>query len=578
MLRLLLLTVLWSGVMLMSSMTAANEFQVPMRITGTFLDVAYDPRLTYTNAVGHNLSCAEWQLKIFQMYNFGIRKIIFQAVHDDRWGAYYNSSLSFMKPWTGRCPDVVKAVMEAADALEDLKIFLSCEYYKNEFDTVTNPAAMKGRLEIMSELVQKGYAARPSFEGWYFSSEAYITPYFQESFFTYVETLKNLSDALTPDAKVFISPYGTRYAVNDDKFVAQLKRLPVDFVAYQDEVGCVRDEWPEVQADAAFRTLAAAHARAGRSTLWANVESFTWQDWPNNDTSPLIPAEWQRIAAQVTHRSMVPGIERVITFTAQGLYEEPRALHPWGGPNNTDLFRHYESLFSAHAATAYKVCRTEVMALSQSYRGQMNHSALGATAEVKVAGLSAPAAPYNVASLTDGSFGSLTTNDTAQWLGFNLSALLLQGSPRASSAEALVEVNITFPSDAPLNDTIHFLGLRLLKVSKRHFVDGAGLQPVERRIFSLTESTAPLFLIVETVSQGFVSLQFPPEEKLFQTRYDVYADFTVKACLSEEQQQRLSSGVRSVQLSFSVQLEASSVSTQSQFLFVDELVVNPHWL
>ncbi len=134
-------------------------------------------------------------------------------------------------------------------------------------------------------------------------------------FIAYIATLSKQARILTPAAVLFMSPYGTRSAVNDSTFVGQLRTLDIDVIAYQDEVGCVRDEvggviricvcellagdytapvatapllmavpcvdhlpprpaphwqFPVLTVASAWRTLADAHAAAGgRPLLWA---------------------------------------------------------------------------------------------------------------------------------------------------------------------------------------------------------------------------------------------------------------------------------------------------------------------
>eukprot|EP01051_Picozoa_sp_SAG22_P001153 SAG22_NODE_43_length_25304_cov_5.394644_5_plen_258_part_00 len=62
-------------------------------ITGTFLDLQYDGRLATVNSVAFRLTCTQWAGKVTEFANLGIEFIVFQAVHDDRYGAFYNSSL-----------------------------------------------------------------------------------------------------------------------------------------------------------------------------------------------------------------------------------------------------------------------------------------------------------------------------------------------------------------------------------------------------------------------------------------------------------------------------------------------------
>ena len=402
-------------------------------ITGTFLDVAYDTRMTYTNNVSFGLSCSGWAEKMSSFKTFGVDTVIFQAVHDARWGSYYPSSLPFMSLWGGRCGDVVEAVLNAT-AILGMKVFLSCEYVHTEFDSVTNDTIMKGRLQIMKELVDK-YVHRyqsTSFRGWYFSSEAFIAPYFDTKFLNYIGILSAQARSLTPKAQIFISPFGTRHAVNDSTFVNQLAHLPVDIVAYQDEVGCVRDEFPVVRSAEAFARLAAAHDAANRSLLWANVESFTWEGHPNNVTSPLIPAEFSRLQSQLmwVHQAKV---HKVITFTAQGMYESPTAHHPWGGANATLNYNLYQDFRSGRNA--------KLQAMAQAMLGSLTHEGIGAS----VSSTPLPSPTFSRANLTDGLFGPQQPFD-GRWAAFlgDIPVLWLVKHPGANGTWLLRNVGVHF--------------------------------------------------------------------------------------------------------------------------------------
>ena len=83
----------------------------------------------------------------------GLEYIIFQAVHDDRFGAFFNSSLH--PRWGGSCADAVGVVMGAA-ATHGIKVWLSCEYTHTDADDVTNATLMAGRRAIMEDLVSSG--------------------------------------------------------------------------------------------------------------------------------------------------------------------------------------------------------------------------------------------------------------------------------------------------------------------------------------------------------------------------------------------------------------------------------------
>ena len=311
------------------------------------------------------------------------------VVYNDR---YYNSSLH--QRWAGACADVVGVIMRAA-ADHAIKIWLSCEYTKTDADGVSDPGLMQGRHAIMQELVSGGYTALPSFYGWYFSSKAFLTdttqpkgPWaqlchppspsppsstgctacFPEAFIAYINTMSSWSKALTPKAKRFVSPYGTMIATNSSAFVKQLQALEVDVVAYQDEVGCVRNELPVERSRAAFHQLSMAHAQPGTPMLWANVESFTWEGVPNFQRSALIPAPFPRILAQLD--AVAPFVENVITFTAEAIYQPPptagqqqhqqRQLSPptWGPPDAEREWHAYTNMLgmASAAQTFTSVC------------------------------------------------------------------------------------------------------------------------------------------------------------------------------------------------------------------------------
>lgn len=443
------------GVLLLAS--AATAAAAPpaglLPITGTFLDVAYDERMTYTNNVSASLTCDQWVDKVVSLHSLGVDTIIFQAVHDARWGSYYPSSLPFMKLWGGACPDVVDTILNAT-AANNMHTFLSCEYVHTEFDPVENSTIMDGRIQIMQELTAK-YALRyTSFMGWYFSAEAYLEPYFPPEFFPYIEALSDSAKQLTPNALIFISPYGTRYAVNDETFVNQLKSLPVDIVAYQDEVGCVRDEFPVMRSASAFETLAAAHRAANRSILWANCESFTWERMPNNVTSPLIPAEFTRMMAQWLAVAKA-GVAKVISFTMQGMFEAATAQHPWGGPNATYNAAQYMALFGGSSK--------QLLTTLQAINGSVAHEGIGAAVGTSCM----PALGMDVADLSDGLCGP-QTYESPLW--------------NAYFAEPALPLIVTMQQTSAWS--VRSAAVHVLRVPPIWFKDGMWYNPIARNFTS----------------------------------------------------------------------------------------------
>ena len=80
---------------------------------------------------------------------------------------------------------------------------------------------------------------------------------------------------LTPGKKILISPYGLSQSdFTRSDYEQQLAKLKVDIIAYQDEIGCVREAYPIVNLKKNWKKLRDIHNRL-HIELWANIESFT---------------------------------------------------------------------------------------------------------------------------------------------------------------------------------------------------------------------------------------------------------------------------------------------------------------
>jgi hypothetical protein len=173
------------------------------------------------------------------------------------------------------------------------------------------------RLQMMTEIATR-YADAPQFLGWSGRTKPtcrLISP----TTYPARQRMHPRSARLTPQAKTLTAPYGTYQAVNDDRYVRQLDQLEVDIIAYQDEVGCLRMT-PE-QSAAAFARLRRAHDRVPQRALWADVETFAWEGPPNKQTSPLIPAPFERLRAQL--EAVSPYVDKVLIYQYQGLMNKP---------------------------------------------------------------------------------------------------------------------------------------------------------------------------------------------------------------------------------------------------------------
>ena len=134
--------------------------------------------------------------------------------------------------------------------------------------------------------------------------------------------------------------------MNDDRYVRQLEQLEVDIIAYQDEVGCLRMT-PE-QSAAAFARLRRAHDRVPQRALWADVETFAWEGPPNKQTSPLIPAPFERLQAQL--EAVSPSVDKVLIYQYQGLMNKPGSPAFAGHPDSTKRYTDYVALVAPGTA------------------------------------------------------------------------------------------------------------------------------------------------------------------------------------------------------------------------------------
>jgi hypothetical protein len=391
---------------------------------------------------------------------------------------YYPSELDGLKHWNGTCPDVVGAVLTGA-AKAGGRVMLSCEWVVGEEDGLSKEL-IAARIGILRELAVR-YGTSPAFGGWYFASEAYIAPHFTDAFLGYVAALGAAAAVATPGADVLLSPYGTRGAVDDAAFVAQLRNLSssgVTAIAYQDEVGCVRDELPIETVALAWATLASAHAAAGGTpALWANVEAFTWEGPPNTASSPLVPTPWPRLLAQLA--AAAPHVARVITFSAEALLDAPTSPQSWGPPdgNAQRAWSDWQAAFPLGNSSGTPT--TLAAALLRDAIGPcvLAHAARSASVvELSPAPLGTGFSPDAAAALMDGVTGvsSPFGSAAARWVAW-----------RASTVNVVIDLGASI---AIRNGAVHALA-----VSPAWYVDGNAHQRQLRNITSRTPAAVRFY-------------------------------------------------------------------------------------
>lgn len=319
-----------------------NSVSGPMEvkpITGSWVNLAWkDVRNKYTNPQDRDMTDpAMWRRKVREWHDMGLEYLIFLEVANEGEAYYPSDVMPHIYPEGTESP--VDAIMNEASA-QGMKVFLSTGWARNQDEDVRDPWVQGRQAEIMEELAAL-YGDSPAFYGWYLPVEDCITPVFPKTAVEAVNALVERSRELTPGKKTLISPYGMVYARYDlPEFAENIRSLKVDIIAYQDEVGCVREQFPLPRLRNNWKQLRKVHDGTSIQ-MWANCETFTWEGNTNDRTSALIPAAYSRLLAQQTAASE-GGVERIVSFMFGGIIENPDSPFRLGtGDESTRLYRDY---------------------------------------------------------------------------------------------------------------------------------------------------------------------------------------------------------------------------------------------
>lgn len=368
-------------------------------VRGTWINLPYqDVRNKYMNPAHVDYLSAEfWETKISELSEFGIEYIVIMAVANDR-KSFYPSD--FMEPaYIKGNKSPVEAIMETADK-HNMKVFMSSGWAVDQDDDIRKPEIKETQEKIMVETAAK-FKHHKSFFGWYLPVEDSFEPYLPDHAVEAVNKLTHKAKSLTPGKQVMISPYGLCYAdINHKKFAEQIKRLKVDIIAYQDEVGCVREPMPMKRMKENFAKLGEIHKETN-IRFWANVESFTWENRDNDRESALIPAAFPRYLSQITGVSLA-GAEEVISFSVYGIFDKPDSEMPIGQP-----------CYSAKAYQDYMDWNSGVgrwKLLEATFKGAVTHEGVNRK-------ISSSKSIRGTKQLTDSKLGEETTEDK-EWVDF----------------------------------------------------------------------------------------------------------------------------------------------------------------
>lgn len=303
-------------------------------IRGSWISVWWDDRRHfYWNDPCLQFTAEQWQLAVKDVAELGFEYLVLLAIAKGG-KAFYDTPL--LPKLEMACADPIGALLTGGDKY-GVKFFLSSDWYA-EWDerALHDPSRGAKRFQMMQEIAAR-YGKYRSFHGWYWPNEAHLSPYFTDNFIRHVNECSREARRLTPKAKTLTAPYGTNKAVCDDRYVRQLEGLDVDIIAYQDEVGCLR--MTAEQSVAAFERLRRAHDRVPQRALWADVETFAWEGPANKQTSPLIPAPFERVRAQL--EAVSPYVDKVLIYQYQGLMNKPGTRAFAGHPASGKLYEDY---------------------------------------------------------------------------------------------------------------------------------------------------------------------------------------------------------------------------------------------
>ena len=306
-----------------------SSFSHTRPVKGTWVNLFWqDERNNYMNPRYMDITDPLlWKTKIEELHDMGMEYVVIMAVANEERACYPSGFMEPAYPEDRQSP--VEAIMEAADEC-GMSVFMSCGWAKNQLDNLKDPDVKETQLRIMEETARL-FSGHKSFYGWYLPVEDSFEPVLSDHAVQAVNALAARARELTPGKMVMISPYGLCNAdYASPKFAEQIRRLKVDIIAYQDEVGCVREPMPMRRMKEHFKILGDIHEETG-IRFWANVESFTWDRETNSWYSSLVPAAFGRYLSQLVSVSQA-GVDNVLSFSIYGIYDRPGSPFPLGQP------------------------------------------------------------------------------------------------------------------------------------------------------------------------------------------------------------------------------------------------------
>jgi hypothetical protein len=298
------------------------------------------PEGKYWNDSLTNFTEAQWKAKVKEIAEIGIQYLVLNNVAN--FGKTYYPSKIQPRHDEYVCSDPLEAVLAAADEC-GVKFFVSNGFWGNWAQTrnlMIDKEVAKIRFAAMEEMAEK-YGHHKSFYGWYYPNESGLHNGIDDITMNYCNQCNHVAKELMPHSVNMLSPYGTMSVRLDDNYVRQLEKLDIDIVSYQDEVGVKKTK--AGYAGKYFEGLYQAHAKAGRSRLWADVEFFEFEGPVYR--SALLPADFSRILKQMEDVS--PYAEHIMIYDYIGMMNKPGSLAFAGHPSSVKLYTDYVNWLKA---------------------------------------------------------------------------------------------------------------------------------------------------------------------------------------------------------------------------------------
>lgn len=310
------------------------------KIDGTFFEFRHHNTAEgkYWNPALEKFEGADWRQKVREISELGMEYIVVMATAlYDR--CYFKSAVF---PFTDTlCPDPIEEILSEADKC-GVKVFLGNGFYgdwRKAGQNIKSQEVIDRSFRAMEELAIL-YAHHESFYGWYFPDETCIILRFSDSFMKYVNLCSARCHELTSEKKTLIAPYGTNLALANNRYIRCLTELDVDFIAYQDEVGVKKTKVDRTKR--IFEKLRAAHDKAGRSQLWADIELFDFEGVVYK--SALVPGKFERIQKQIENAA--PYVDKILSYQYLGIMNPADSPSFAGHPDSVKLYEDYKLYLS----------------------------------------------------------------------------------------------------------------------------------------------------------------------------------------------------------------------------------------